>query len=53
MRTSLEFLKQTALNYDLPLTEVKRAYEKYRGVEFYKALEQLLADRRNSNGTLN
>lgn len=49
MGTSIEFLKQTALDYDLPLTEVKRAYEKYKGAEFYKALEQLLVDRRNSS----
>ena len=49
MKTSLAFLKQTASDYDLPLTEVKRTYEKYKGLEFYKALEQLLVDRRNSN----
>jgi hypothetical protein len=49
MATSLNFLKQTALDYDLPLNEVKRVYEKYKGLEFYNALEQLLLDRRNSN----
>jgi hypothetical protein len=49
METSLGFLKQTASDYDLPLNEVKRVYEKYRGAGFYKALEQLLIDRRNSN----
>jgi hypothetical protein len=49
METSLGFFKQTASDYDLPINEVKRVYEKYRGVEFYKALEQLLVDRRSRN----
>jgi hypothetical protein len=39
--STLGYLNQTAIDYDLPISVVKRVYEKYRGVEFYTALEQL------------
>ena len=48
MNYSLNFLKQTASDYDMPLNEVKRINEKYSGLDFYNALEQYLVDRRNS-----
>lgn len=47
MGYELNFLKQTANDYDIPLNEVKRISEKYSGLEFYNALEQYLIDRRN------
>lgn len=45
METSLNMLKQTALDYDMPLNEVKRIYN--NSSEFYNALEQYLIDRNN------
>ena len=37
---NLDFLKQTALDYDLPLRKVKRIYENHGGLDFYEALEK-------------
>ena len=46
MRT-LRYLKQTALDYDMPLNTVKRISEEQPSIEFYDALEQELINRRN------
>jgi hypothetical protein len=43
---TLNFLKQTALDYDISLNEVKKVYEQFRGLDFYSALEQILLDRK-------
>jgi len=47
MQESSNYLEQTALDYDLPLEQVKEVYAKYRGVTFYMALEQILTNNRN------
>jgi cytidylate kinase len=46
---SLEFLKQTAKDYDMSLSLVKRIAEQYPFYdEFYKALEQELINRQSN-----
>jgi uncharacterized protein YqfB (UPF0267 family) len=43
---SIEFLAQTAKDYDMPLSQVKRIAEMYPDHDqFYKALEQELVNR--------
>jgi len=48
MNYSLNFLKQTASDYDIPLNEVKRIRENNSRLDFYNALEQYLINRRKN-----
>ena len=48
MNYSLNFLKQTASDYDIPLNEVKRIRENNSRLDFYNALEQYLINRREN-----
>lgn len=43
------FIKQTALDYDLPVSKVKEVYKEHKGIAFHAALEQLLLDRKTLN----
>ena len=48
MNYSLNFLKQTASDYDIPLNEVKRIRENNSRLDFYNALEQYLINRQKN-----
>ena len=47
------FLKQTACDYDMDVSQVRYIYERYfeEGL-FYEKLEEFIKDRRNENNTL-
>ena len=47
------FLKQTAHDYDMEVSQVRYIYERYFEEElFYDKLEEFIKDRRNENNTM-
>ena len=47
------FLKQTAYDYDMDVSQVRYIYERYFEKElFYDKLEEFIKDRRNENNTM-